>query len=315
MQTPYLFFIDFEQQQPIVIPCEQAAKQGIYFDILGYSNVDWQEQITRPIQLKKFPIDYQTYKQGFQQVKQQLNFGNSYLLNLTQSTPIETNLNLRQLFQVSQAPYKFLWQQRFVCFSPECFVKMEKDKIYTYPMKGTINADLANATEQLLNSEKEQQEHNTIVDLMRNDLAIIAENIQVTKYRYLEKIERQQGAIWQTSSEICGTLPPNWQQDPLSLLVKLLPAGSISGAPKQKTVDIIQQVEAQPRGYYTGVFGYFDGQRLMSAVAIRYIEQQQHQLFFRSGGGITHQSQAQQEYAELCEKIYIPLKAEYQEKS
>lgn len=312
MQTPYLFFIDFEQQQPLIIPCHKAAEQGIYFDILGYTNLDWQETMPQPIKLQKYPVDYQAYRQKFLQVKQQLKFGNSYLLNLTQRTPITTNLNLRQLFQASQAPYKFLWQQRFVCFSPECFVKMEQDKIYTYPMKGTINAALPNATAQLINSTKEQQEHNTIVDLMRNDLAIIAENIQVSRYRYLEKIEREQGAIWQTSSEICGNLPPNWQQDPLALLTKLLPAGSISGAPKEKTVSIIQQVENQPRGYYTGVFGYFDGQRLISAVAIRYIEQQDQQLFFWSGGGITHQSLPQQEYDELCEKIYIPLKAQYQ---
>ncbi|MDG6895833.1 aminodeoxychorismate synthase component I [Volucribacter amazonae] len=311
IKPPYFFLIDFEQQAPLIVPCEQAHQQGIYFDIQGYHNLDWQVQIPTPVRFSKTPLDYYTYQQGFQQVQQQLQFGNTYLLNLTYPTAIETNLNLRQLFQASQAPYKLLWDNRFVCFSPECFVKMENDRIYTYPMKGTIDAELPQAKEQLLHNEKEIREHNTIVDLMRNDLAIIAQNIQVDRYRYLEKIERQQGAIWQTSSQISGELPANWQQDPLSLLQKLLPAGSISGAPKQKTVQIIQQAEQQKRGYYTGVFGYFDGQRLISAVAIRYIAQQGQQRYFHSGGGITAQSEVNSEYDELCEKVYLPLKTDY----
>lgn len=311
IKPPYFFLIDFEQQAPLVVHCEQAHQQGIYFDIQGYHNLDWQVQIPTPIRFSKTPLDYHIYQQGFQQVQQQLQFGNTYLLNLTYPTAIETNLNLRQLFQASQAPYKLLWDNHFVCFSPECFVKMENDRIYTYPMKGTIDADLPQAKAQLLHNEKEIREHNTIVDLMRNDLAIIAQDIQVDRYRYLEKIERQQGAIWQTSSQISGKLPSNWQQDPLSLLQKLLPAGSISGAPKQKTVQIIQQAEQQKRGYYTGVFGYFDGQRLISAVAIRYIAQQGQQYHFHSGGGITAQSEISSEYNELCEKVYLPLKTDY----
>ena len=86
-----------------------------------------------------------------------------------------------------------------------------------------------------------------------------------------------------------------------------MPAGSISGAPKEKTVQIIQQAENQPRGYYTGVFGIFDGESLQSAVAIRFIEQTDNGLVFRSGGGITVQSDVQEEYRELIQKVYVPL--------
>ncbi|MBD4938229.1 aminodeoxychorismate synthase component I, partial [Xanthomonas citri pv. citri] len=89
--------------------------------------------------------------------------------------------------------------------------------------------------------------------------------------------------IYQTSSEICGELNENWQASVGSLLAKLLPAGSISGAPKEKTVEIIQQAEIEQRGYYTGIFGYFDGENLESAVAIRFIEQNNERLLFRSG--------------------------------
>lgn len=176
-------------------------------------------------------------------------------------------------------------------------------------MKGTINANIEKAKEQLLNSEKEFTEHNTIVDLIRNDLALVAKNIQVTQYRYLEKVETHRGAIYQTSSEICGELNENWQDNIGSILAKLLPAGSISGAPKEKTVQIIQTAEKQPRGYYTGVFGYFDGENVESAVAIRYIEQKDGKYLFRSGGGITALSKLNEEYQEILEKVYVPISA------
>ena len=92
------------------------------------------------------------------------------------------------------------------------------------------------------------------------------------------------------------------------MLSQILPAGSISGAPKAKTVETIQRAEQRQRGYYTGVFGIFDGEQLESAVAIRFISQQNGRYYFHSGGGITIQSQAEQEYQELLEKIYVPLK-------
>ena len=123
----------------------------------------------------------------------------------------------------------------------------------------------------------------------------------------MEEIRTELGAILQTSSEICGELTENWQAQIGTILAKLLPAGSISGAPKEKTVQIIQQAENQPRGYYTGVFGIFDGESLQSAVAIRFIEQTDNGLVFRSGGGITVQSDVQEEYRELIQKVYVPL--------
>ncbi|EFM98277.1 Uncharacterized pabA-like protein [Actinobacillus pleuropneumoniae serovar 11 str. 56153] len=226
---------------------------------------------------------------------------------MTYPTEIQTNYSLEELFFASSAKYKLWLKGRFVCFSPETFVRIQQNKIYSYPMKGTINANEPNAAEKLMQSDKEFTEHNTIVDLIRNDLALVSQNIQVTKYRYLEKVNTYRGAIYQTSSEICGELNKNWQASIGSLLAKLLPAGSISGAPKEKTVEIIQQAEIEQRGYYTGIFGYFDGENLESAVAIRFIEQNNERLLFRSGGGITAKSVLNDEYNELLEKVYVPI--------
>lgn len=90
--------------------------------------------------------------------------------------------------------------------------------------------------------------------------------------------------------------------------MKLLPAGSISGAPKPKTLDIIKEAELDKRGYYTGIMGIFDGNSFDSAVMIRYVEKKGKQLVFRSGGGITAQSKAHEEYNEMVDKVYFPWK-------
>ncbi len=91
------------------------------------------------------------------------------------------------------------------------------------------------------------------------------------------------------------------------ILLKLLPAGSVSGAPKPRTLEIIKEVEEERRGYYTGVFGYFDGSVLDSGVMIRFIENTAGKFFYRSGGGITTQSVVESEYQEVIDKVYVPV--------
>jgi len=90
-------------------------------------------------------------------------------------------------------------------------------------------------------------------------------------------------------------------------LMKLLPAGSISGAPKPSTLQIINDAEGYERGYYTGIMGYFDGQNFESAVMIRYIENENGKFVFKSGGGITTKSDVQSEYQEIIDKVYLPF--------
>ena len=174
-------------------------------------------------------------------------------------------------------------------------------------MKGTIDASLPNARKTLTNNTKEINEHNTIVDLIRNDLSKVARGVQVTRFRYIDKIKTQKNEIYHTSSEIRGKLLKGWKKQLPELLLTMLPAGSICGAPKEKTVSIIKEVEEEKRGYYTGVFGYFDGENLESAVNIRYLEKKEGQILYRSGGGITFMSNLESEYNELIEKIYVPV--------
>ncbi|MFU8845061.1 MAG: aminodeoxychorismate synthase component I, partial [Bacteroidales bacterium] len=214
---------------------------------------------------------------------------------------------LDQIFDFSRAKYKLLYQEDFVVFSPEPFIRVENNIISTYPMKGTMDAAIENAKKVLLEDPKELAEHYTIVDLLRNDLSMVAKKVRVERFRFVETIKTHEKELLQTSSKITGELQPGWQNSIGDIISALLPAGSVSGAPKKKTVELIREGEAYERGYFTGIFGYFDGINLDSAVMIRFIENINGQFWFKSGGGITSFSSCEKEYQELIHKIYLPI--------
>lgn len=303
---PFLFLIDFEMQQPRLWLPHQVEVDELLFSINGFSNAPVVES-NKELSLKVESINEADYRMKFDKVMDHLHYGNSFLTNLTVKSRIEINATLKELFFQVKAPYRCWLRNQFLFFSPESFIKISSGKIYAYPMKGTIDASIADAAAVILNNEKEKAEHVTIVDLIRNDLAQVAANVRVSRFRYLDKIKTNRNSILQVSSEVMGEVLPEYQQKIGSLLATLLPAGSISGAPKKKTVAIIQEAEQDMRGYYTGVFGYFDGHNLDSCVNIRFIEQQDDLFYYRSGGGITAQSNWQAEYNEVIQKIYVPV--------
>lgn len=174
-------------------------------------------------------------------------------------------------------------------------------------MKGTIDAATPNAAQTILNDKKEMAEHYTIVDLIRNDLSKVAKKVTVTKFRYIDEIQTHEKTLLQVSSEIKGELPEDFHQNLGNIFDEMLPAGSICGAPKDKTVEIILETESYDRNFYTGIFGVYDGQNLDSAVLIRFIEKTDKGLVFKSGGGITSLSDPQSEYEEMIHKIYVPI--------
>lgn len=306
-KIPFFFCIDFELEKPFVFMLDHDNDQ-LLFAINGFSNTQQREPAAGEVGVqKKIPISFSEYETKFNNVLQHLRYGDSFLTNLTVKTEIETAQSLRELFDASRAKYKLLLNDQFLVFSPETFIQIRDGKIYSYPMKGTIDANIANAEDVILNDEKEKAEHITIVDLIRNDLSLVADYVHVSRFRYIDKIKTSDKDLLQVSSEITGTLPPDHHAHLGDILVSLLPAGSISGAPKQKTLEIIAGAEEEKRGYYTGVFGYFDGEKLDSGVMIRYIEKVNNHLYYRSGGGITTQSDAKTEYQEVIDKVYVPI--------
>lgn len=305
-RKPFLFALDFEMEEALFLE-NPLQQQMVLFNVQGCSNMPLLKDVIPTYHFEAFPEDYETYRSRFNVVMNGLMRGYSYLTNLTIRTPISMSITLLDIFHSARTPYKLYIPEKFVCFSPECFVRMEDGKIRTFPMKGTIDALLPNAQNTILNDPKEQAEHNTIVDLLRNDLSSIASDVTVNRFRYIEKLQTHKGPILQVSSEIEGTLPSTYLSHLGSLFFKLLPAGSISGAPKAATLTLIREAEKEKRGYYTGIAGYFDGCKLDTFVLIRFIEKYNSRYYFRSGGGITAQSDCCKEYNEALKKIYLPL--------
>ena len=236
-----------------------------------------------------------------------INRGDTFLLNLTFPAKLKTDLLLSQIFEHSQTKYKLKYKEKFVVFSPETFITINEDTISCFPMKGTMDASIKNAETKLMNDVKEVSEHNTIVDLIRNDLSMVAKNVRVEKFRYIDKIKTHEKELLQTSSKISGDLPGDWKEKIGDIIYNVLPAGSVTGAPKQKTIEIVKEAEGYSRGYFTGIFGYFDSENLDSAVMIRFIENTGDDLIYKSGGGITSFSNCESEYQEMIDKIYVPI--------
>lgn len=303
---PFFFMIDFKGENGVVIDLNDLPNSEIHCSINGKEIGKNISVPQKPIELNIKPITLQKYKKSFESVMQHIKHGDTYLLNLTFPTNIGSNINLYNIYQSAKAPYKLLFEDKFTFYSPEPFIRIENNRIFSYPMKGTISANLPDAEKQLMENKKELYEHYTIVDLIRNDLAMVSENISVDKFRYIEQINSKGGAILQTSSQISGKLKDSWRQQIGDMLFRLLPAGSISGAPKEKTIEIIDKCEIDNRGFYTGVMGVFDGKSIDSCVIIRYIERSSDGYFYRSGGGITSLSSVEEEYNEIISKIYVP---------
>ena len=304
-REPFLFMLSYNLEEVFVQPLKKLD-DDIFFKIGNQCNYPRTPR-EKAYFLKKYPIEFKEYKASLNKVLKEIRSGNTYLLNLTFKTPIETNLSLQEIFYYAKARYKLYFKDEFICFSPEKFVEIEGNIISTYPMKGTIEASIPQAKEKILANEKEMAEHIMIVDLMRNDLGMVGTDIHVEDFRYVEKIVAGEKELLQVSSKITATLPEDWRENLGEILKTLLPAGSITGTPKRSTLNIIEEIENYKRGFYTGIFGIFDGKNLYSAVMIRFIEKEKEKLYYKSGGGITIDSDAKSEYEELIDKIYLPL--------
>lgn len=364
---PFLFVINYQGDKAFIRQLSDINPEECLFDFEGRGNSsDEMKNNSEKIAETTWQIEpplYEDYERSFNIVKNNIMAGNSYLTNLTNRVPVNCNLSLEEIFHRAKGKYKLLLRRKrnqaedkvqqkkeeaqnkadkkediieeisnpFVCFSPETFVRIKGGRIYSYPMKGTLDASLPNAEKLLMEDRKEAAEHATIVDLIRNDLSRVAEDVKVDKYRYVDVLHTNKGDILQTSSEISGRLPEDYPHHLGEILDAQLPAGSITGAPKDKTMQIIQEAEGYDRGFYTGIMGIYDQGELNSAVMIRFIEEEtspvdfeadgeknfkanegkkpkeSRELYFKAGGGITSKSDCRREYEEVILKIYLPF--------
>lgn len=357
---PFLFVINYQGDKAFIRQLSDINPEECLFDFEGRGNSSNEmknnsEKIAE-ISWQIAPPLYEDYERSFGIVKSNIMAGNSYLTNLTCKVPVSCNLSLEDIFHRAKGKYKLLLRRKrnqaedkvqqkkeeevqnkaykkediieeisnpVVCFSPETFVRIKNGRIYSYPMKGTLDASLPDAEKQLMEDRKEAAEHATIVDLIRNDLSRVAENVRVDKYRYIDVLHTNKGDILQTSSEISGSLPEDYRNHLGEILATQLPAGSITGAPKDKTMQIIHEAEGYNRGFYTGIMGIYNQGELNSAVMIRFIEEEvfpskteeeknseaSRKLYFKAGGSITSKSDCRKEYEEVIQKIYLPIQA------
>lgn len=303
---PFFFIIDFEMKHPEIYKLN-SVPAGIKYSTPLFSNCSTVNQNNPVVSLNISPVTFSRYSEAFKKVQDNIRLGNSYLVNLTFPTSVSTEISLKNIFNSARAKYKLLYHDKFIVFSPEIFVRIENGIIRSFPMKGTIDASVKDAEAVLLSDVKEESEHATIVDLIRNDLSKVAENVIVTKFRYVDRIKTSSGELLQISSEISASLQNGFEKRLGDIMNAMLPAGSVTGAPKRETLKIIKESEGYERDWYTGIFGVYDGKTLDSGVMIRFIEKIGNNLFFKSGGGITSMSNSEKEYNELISKIYVPF--------
>ena len=306
-KEPFFFMVDFLMDHVEIYLENEILKSGLLIDFQNFTKKRTLHTSSQNFALKSFPETKKNYQKGFDHVQKNLRLGNSYLANYTRKTKIETNKSLEEIFYLSKAKYKVFYKNQFVFFSPETFVEIINHQIFTHPMKGTIDASIENAAEKLKNDVKEKAEHYTVVDLLRNDLSMVADEVKVEEFQRIDFLKTNKKNLFAMSSEISGKLKPEFLGKIGKIMKTLLPAGSILGAPKPKTLEIVLEAENFDRGFYTGVCGWFDGKKLDTCVMIRFIEKENNSLYFKSGGGITHLSKLADEFQEIKNKIYVPI--------
>ncbi|PTV50088.1 anthranilate synthase component I family protein [Acinetobacter pittii] len=257
------------------------------------------------------------YFDAFYKIQEYIKAGDCYQINLTQEFKAKFLGSLlnkaKDLWQLTNAPYAgYLKLDDFelLSCSPELFIEFNQNKqIKTRPIKGTMpryeNAEKDLISKQTLkNSQKDQAENVMIVDLLRNDLSIYANtgSVKTTKLFEIESFNQVHHMV----SEIVATLKDDI--NPMQMLLSALPGGSITGAPKIRAMQIIEELEGSPRGAYCGTLGYFnfDGTGRWN-ILIRSFQQYQNQLSLWAGGGITIASNAEAEYQESLDKISAML--------
>lgn len=257
------------------------------------------------------------YFKAFYKIQEYIKAGDCYQINLTQEFKTSFTGSLlnkaEDLWNLTNAPYAGylkLDQFELLSCSPELFIEFNQNKqIKTRPIKGTMpryeNIEKDFISKQTLkNSQKDQAENVMIVDLLRNDLSIYANtgSVKTTQLFEIESFNQVHHMV----SEIVATLKDDI--NPMQMLLSALPGGSITGAPKIRAMQIIEELEEEARGAYCGTLGYFnfDGTGRWN-ILIRSFQQYKNQLSLWAGGGITIASNAEAEYQESLDKISAML--------
>jgi para-aminobenzoate synthetase component 1 len=256
-------------------------------------------------------FSHDEYAEAFRRVQEHIRVGDCYQVNLTQrfearadGDPWAAYLKLREINPAPFAAYLDFPDGKVLCSSPELFLRVVGDRVETKPIKGTRPRAADGARDRALAdalrvSAKDRAENVMIVDLLRNDLgkACVPGSVRVTKLFDVESF----ASVHHLVSTVEGRLAPG--KDALDLLAGSFPGGSITGAPKVRAMQIIEELEPQRRGVYCGAIGYvgYDG-NLELNIAIRTLVQHGDSIYAWAGGGVVADSEVESEYQESLDK-------------
>jgi para-aminobenzoate synthetase/4-amino-4-deoxychorismate lyase len=251
------------------------------------------------------------YDEKIRKIKEYIRAGETYQVNFTDrvelnlpDTPIAAFASLLRHQPVAYSAFLNIAGHQILSLSPELFFRIEDGKITTRPMKGTMPRGLTmdddqEAAMRLKQDEKNRSEHLMIVDLLRNDLGRICEMGSV-KVEDIFTVETYQ-TLLQMTSTVSGSLRSELSY--YDIFRSMFPSGSITGAPKIRTMQIIRELEERPRGVYTGSIGYISPHGIAAFnVAIRTLVVKDHNAVMGVGGGIVADSDAADEYRECLLK-------------
>ncbi|MFS0891138.1 aminodeoxychorismate synthase component I [Peribacillus frigoritolerans] len=290
----------------------------LWFGIFDKPEAEIPEKVTGAFQLSEWQseTDSNAYRSGFQRIKSEIKKGNTYQVNYTMRLQSQFEGDdfafferLKRAQRSNYSAYLNVGSHRILSASPELFFRWEDGQLITRPMKGTVKrgttlkGDQLNA-EWLAASEKNQAENYMIVDLLRNDLGMIAEpgSVEVPQLKAIEKYP----TVWQMTSTITADTNPGTTI--IDIFKALFPCGSITGAPKIKTMEIIADIENSPREVYCGAIGFITPEsEAVFNVPIRtvVIDKETGKAEYGVGGGITWDSELSEEYDEAFLKAKL----------
>ena len=306
--------LDIEKEKLIM---ERLELKILEADKNGVDSICYEEKEVEPIKLKS-NFTKNEFEKSVQRVKDYIRSGDIYQANLTQRFSGKTTLSSYELYRdlrrISPAPFgAYLNFDDFniLSNSPERFIKCIDRKIETRPIKGTrprgrTEEEDLRLQEELINSEKDRAELLMIVDLERNDIGRISKigSVKVPELFVIEPYANVNHLV----STVVGTLKDG--KDAVDVIKATFPGGSITGAPKIRSMEIIDELEPTQRNVYTGSIGYigFNGDMDLN-IAIRTIVKKEDEVYFQVGGGMTWGSNPKDEYQETLDKAKSIMRA------
>ena len=320
-------FDNFKQKIMIIVnmKCDdlEANYQKACDELINIADLikNGQKADIKPLKLKsdfKPVFSRKKYSQMVEKAKDYIHEGDIFQVVLSNRIEADIEGSLFDTYRVlrttNPSPYMFYFSSEDIEIagaSPETLVKLTDNKLYTFPLAGTrprgsTEKEDLQFEKDLLSDEKELAEHNMLVDLGRNDIGRIAEigSVNVEKYLSIERFSH----VMHIGSTVTGTLRSNL--DSISAIDSILPAGTLSGAPKIRACEIINELEDNKRGIYGGAIGYVDlSGNIDTCISIRIAFARNNKVFIRSGAGIVADSIAEREFDECMNKAKAVIEA------